>query len=153
MSQTARDALPSGGDEAPLGGFGCPMLVRGHARVRVGQRPLVRCSFGWALHGERELERCIATDTSERCWKAREDHGALHEAAFVASQAPKRRAVSAGNGQGADADQTATTTGPVVPPPRPAAPRRHAAANDRPCGGNGLIGPVFVPPGAAAADA
>jgi len=152
MSHTGREALPDGGDEATLGGFGCPMLVRGHALVRVGQRPLVRCSFGWALHGERELERCMATDTSQQCWKAGEDHGAVHEAAFVASQSPKRRAASGVACLEADTDQTTETTGPVILPLRPVADRRRSGTVDRPRERPGLAPPVLVPPGRAATD-
>lgn len=152
MSQSGRDALPVGSDEATLGGFGCPMLVRGHALVRAGQRPLVRCSFGWSLHTERELERCIATDTSERCWKAREDHGAVHEAAFVASQAPRRRAASASSGQGAATDDVVDTTGPDVRPLRAAASRHQAGTADRPFEDSDPARPVFVRSEGAAAD-
>ena len=152
MSHTGREALPSGSDEATLGGFGCPMLVRGHALVRPGQRPLVRCSFGWSLHGERELERCIATDTSERCWKAREDHGAVHEAAFVASQAPKRRAASAVSGQRAGTDETVATGEPVAPPRRRAPARRRAGTVDRRGEACELAEPVLIPTERAAAD-
>ncbi len=152
MSHTGRESLPDGGDEATLGGFGCPMLVRGHAIVRVGQRPLVRCSFGWALRGEREIERCMATDTSERCWKASEDNGALHEAAFVASRAPKRRAVSGVTCQDADADQTAETAEPVIVPLRPVANRRRSGTVDRARERQDLASPAFTPPDSVAAD-
>lgn len=152
MSHTGREALPDGGDEATLGGFGCPMLVRGHALVRVGQRPLVRCSFGWALHGEREIERCMATDSSERCWKASEDHGALHEAAFVASRAPKRRAASGVTCQDTDADQTTEATEPVILPLRPVADRRRSGTVDRAQGRQDLASPAFTPPESVAAD-
>lgn len=131
MSQTAHDALSDGSDDVTLGGFGCPMLVRGHALVRAGQRPLVRCSFGWALHGERELERCIATETSEQCWKAQEDNGALHEAAFTASQAPKRRAASTVAGHDAGTDQTMEPAEPVILPLRPVDDRRPSIPVDR----------------------
>ena len=152
MSHTEREALPDGGDEATLGGFGCPMLVRGHALVRAGQRPLVRCSFGWALHGERELERCMATDTSQQCWKAGEDHGAVHEAAFVASQSPKRRAASGVACLGADTDQTTETTGPVILPLRPVVDRRRSGTVERPRERPDLAPPVFTPPRRVAAD-
>ena len=152
MSHTGREALPDGGDQATLGGFGCPMLVRGHALVRAGQRPLVRCSFGWALHGERELERCMATDTSERCWKAGEDHGAVHEAAFVASRAPKRRAASGTTCQAADADQTAEAAGPVILPLSPVADRRRPGTVDRTRERPDLTRPVSAPPDGLAAD-
>ncbi len=152
MSLTGRESLPDGGDDATLGGFGCPMLVRGHALVQAGKRPLVRCSFGWALHGEREIASCMATDTSERCWKAGEDHGAVHEAAFVASRAPKRRAASGLTGQDADTDQTTETTGPVILPLRPVADRRRPGAVDRTPDRQDLAPPVFLPPDSVAAD-
>lgn len=152
MSHTGREALPDGSEEATLGGFGCPMLVRGHAIVQAGQRPLVRCSFGWALHGERELERCMATDTSQQCWKAGEDHGAVHEAAFVASNSPKRRAASGVVRQDADTDQTTEATGPVILPLRPVADRRPSRTVDRPRERPILAEPVFGPPGSVAAD-
>ena len=152
MSHTGREALPDGGDDATLGGFGCPMLVRGHALVQAGQRPLVRCSFGWALHGEREIARCMATDTSERCWKAGEDHGAVHEAAFVASRAPKRRAASGVTGQDAGTDQITGTAEPVILPLRPVADGRRPRTVDRTPERQDLALPVPPPPDSVAAD-
>jgi hypothetical protein len=29
----------------------------------------MRCSLGWALHGEIEVERCLATEAVIDCWK------------------------------------------------------------------------------------
>jgi hypothetical protein len=98
MSHDGRVDSPIG-DEAESGGLGCPMLVRGHASVARGTRPLVRCSLGWAIRGEHELARCVATESCTKCWKAQEDHGALHEAAFTASRSAKRRAAAGQNGQ------------------------------------------------------
>lgn len=132
MSHSGPIAAPDGTDGGESGGFGCPMLVRGHALVGPGQRPLVRCSFGWSIHDERELGRCIATETSVRCWKAGEDHGGFHEAAFVASRAPKRRAASAGNGTATGTDQTRDDPVPVATPPARAIPGRRPGAADRP---------------------
>ncbi|CAA9569428.1 MAG: hypothetical protein AVDCRST_MAG33-2366 [uncultured Thermomicrobiales bacterium] len=152
MSQTGHDALPTGTDDVTRGGFGCPMLVRGHALVRAGQRPLVRCSFGWALHGERELERCIATETSGQCWKAREDHGALHEAAFTASRAPKRRAASTVAGHDAGTDQTAEPVEPVILPLRPVDDRRRPTPVGRSSERHDPVEPAIGSPDRVAAD-
>jgi hypothetical protein len=90
------------GDGPDGAGFGCPMLVRGHATVALGHRPLVRCSLGWAVRGEPEIARCVATESSARCWRAGEDHGALYEAAFTASRSAKRRAAATHHAPPAD---------------------------------------------------
>jgi hypothetical protein len=141
MDQAGRGPFPGGEDCESPGGFGCPMLVRGHAVVPAGHRPLVRCSLGWAIRGEQEIARCVATETSLRCWKAREDHGALHEAAFVASRAPKRRVASAlaePTDTGSD-----TVAGDTAPSARPDRERRGPR---QPSGPHREHVPVDVPP-------
>lgn len=59
-------------EESPVepGRYGCPMLIRAHRThpLRANQ-PMMRCSLGWALHGEIEVERCLATEAVMDCWK------------------------------------------------------------------------------------
>jgi len=50
--------------------FGCPMLVRNHGEVPRGiRRPRYRCSLGWALHDEGEVDRCRDVESVPACWK------------------------------------------------------------------------------------
>src|SRR5262245_52706190 len=59
-------------EESPVepGRFGCPMLTRGHRSHPVNaNQPMMRCSLGWALHGEIDVERCLATESVTDCWK------------------------------------------------------------------------------------
>ena len=60
-------------EESPVepGRFGCPMLNRGHRSHPVDARlPIIRCSIGWAIHGDIEVQRCQATESVTDCWKA-----------------------------------------------------------------------------------
>jgi hypothetical protein len=59
-------------EESPVepGRFGCPMLTRGHRSHPVyANEPIRRCSLGWALHGEMDVQRCLATEAVIDCWK------------------------------------------------------------------------------------
>ena len=59
-------------EESPVepGRFGCPMLTRGHRDHPVHERePLMRCSLGWAVHDEVEMQRCQLTEAIADCWK------------------------------------------------------------------------------------
>jgi hypothetical protein len=54
--------------------FGCPMLTRNHGEVPRGiRRPGFRCSLGWALHDDSEVDRCREIETVPACWKAHPD--------------------------------------------------------------------------------
>jgi hypothetical protein len=55
---------------AEPGRFGCPMLTRGHrANPDDATLPIARCSNGWAIHGEVEIQRCLTTEAVLDCWK------------------------------------------------------------------------------------
>lgn len=91
-------------EDAAPGQFGCPMLVRGHDPRGFGHGPIRRCSLGWSIHNLDEADRCYAVTTLTDCWKAKEDHGALHEAPVFLSRVPKRRAKGSSVAE-SDADQ------------------------------------------------
>ena len=70
MSLERRALFPEEESAAGPGRYGCPMLVR--ARFFLpgdNDRPHVRCSLGWALHGENEVAWCMATEVLTDCWK------------------------------------------------------------------------------------
>ena len=55
---------------AEPGRYGCPMLTRGHRPHPIDpNRRLMRCSIGWAIHGDEDVQRCLATETVIDCWK------------------------------------------------------------------------------------
>jgi hypothetical protein len=46
------------------------MLTRGHrAHPLDANRPMIRCSLGWALHGDVDVQRCQAIEIVSDCWK------------------------------------------------------------------------------------
>ncbi len=54
--------------------FGCPMLTRNHGEISHGIRRIgFRCSLGWALHDDSEVDRCRQIETVPACWKAHPD--------------------------------------------------------------------------------
>ncbi len=70
MSRERRRLLEIEEEPAEPGRFGCPMLTRMRmARELEGKIPDMRCSLGWALHGEPDAARCRATDLVTDCWK------------------------------------------------------------------------------------
>jgi hypothetical protein len=59
-------------EESPVepGRFGCPMLVRGHRHHPVEPHGIImRCSLGWAVHDDVEVQRCQLTESVADCWK------------------------------------------------------------------------------------
>ena len=70
MSRERRRLFLEEESPAEPGRFGCPMLTRGHRPNPIdASLPLMRCSNGWAVHGEIEIQRCLATDAVMDCWK------------------------------------------------------------------------------------
>jgi hypothetical protein len=70
MSRERRRLFQEEESPAEPGRFGCPMLTRGHRSNPIdASLPLMRCSNGWAVHGELEIQRCLATDAVMDCWK------------------------------------------------------------------------------------
>jgi hypothetical protein len=54
--------------------FGCPMLMRDHGDAPRGiRRSGFRCSLGWALHDDSEVDRCRQVETVPACWKVQPD--------------------------------------------------------------------------------
>lgn len=54
--------------------FGCPMLMRNHGESLRGIRLSgFRCSLGWALHDDGEVDRCREVETVPACWKVQAD--------------------------------------------------------------------------------
>ena len=69
MSRERRRLLEEESTAEP-GRYGCPMLTRGHRSHPLDpNRPLWRCSLGWALRGELDVANCIATEAVSDCWK------------------------------------------------------------------------------------
>lgn len=55
---------------AEPGRFGCPMLTRGHGQHPLdAELPNMRCAVAWAIHGDVEVQRCLATEAVIDCWK------------------------------------------------------------------------------------
>ena len=69
MSRERRRLFPVEESEAEPGRYGCPMLSRTRFSLSPDAAPMMRCSFGWALHGEQDVGRCMATDSVLDCWK------------------------------------------------------------------------------------
>ena len=52
------------------GRYGCPMLMRARQIYTRGvELPTHRCELGWAIHGEPDIERCMAVESAVECWK------------------------------------------------------------------------------------
>ncbi len=70
MSRERRRLLPPEESTAEPGRYGCPMLTRGHGpHPTQPNRPLWRCSLGWALRTDLDVANCIATGAVVDCWK------------------------------------------------------------------------------------
>lgn len=70
MSRERRRFFQEEESPAEPGRYGCPMLTRGHRPHPIDpHRPLMRCSLGWALHDDVEVQRCLATEAVIDCWK------------------------------------------------------------------------------------
>ena len=69
MSRERRPLLPEEETTAEPGRYGCPMLVRAHYVREPDATPVMRCALAWALHGDEEVARCLATDVLTDCWK------------------------------------------------------------------------------------
>jgi hypothetical protein len=70
MSREPRRLFQEEESPAEPGRFGCPMLTRGHRPNPDDPRlPIMRCSNGWAVHGNVEIQRCLATEAVMDCWK------------------------------------------------------------------------------------
>lgn len=70
MSRDRRGLLPMEEPSAEPGSFGCPMLTRAHQdRFSDPGKAMMRCSLGWALHGDIDVARCAATEAVLDCWK------------------------------------------------------------------------------------
>jgi hypothetical protein len=60
--------------EVESGQYGCPMLSRAREIYAPGiALPSHRCNFGWAIHGEADVERCMAVESAVECWKAAQE--------------------------------------------------------------------------------
>jgi len=56
--------------DVEAGQYGCPMLMRARTIYAPGvELPTHRCHLGWAIHGEPDIERCLAVESSLECWK------------------------------------------------------------------------------------
>lgn len=70
MSREPRRLFQEEESPAEPGRYGCPMLTRGHrSNLEDPRLPAVRCSNGWAVHGDVEIQRCLATEAVMDCWK------------------------------------------------------------------------------------
>lgn len=70
MSSGTRRPLFAEEPEVESGRYGCPMLMRARQiHTRGVDLPTHRCELGWAIHGEPEIERCMAVESSLECWK------------------------------------------------------------------------------------
>ena len=70
MSRERRGLFLEEEPSAEPGRYGCPMLTRGHRSHPIEpHRPLMRCSIGWAIHGDEDVQRCLATEAVTDCWK------------------------------------------------------------------------------------
>ncbi|MGH2535469.1 MAG: hypothetical protein ACRDJW_24685 [Thermomicrobiales bacterium] len=72
MSRERRRLLHDAAEEssAEPGRYGCPMLSRLHATLMAdANRPVYRCSLGWALTSELDVTCCAATEAVIDCWK------------------------------------------------------------------------------------
>ena len=70
MSRERRRLFREEEPPAEPGRFGCPMLTRGHREHPLDpHRPMMRCSLGWAVHDDVELQRCQLTESVADCWK------------------------------------------------------------------------------------
>ncbi len=70
MSRERRSLFHEEELPAEPGRFGCPMLTRGYRpNANDASLPLMRCSNGWAVHGDVEVQRCLATEVVMDCWK------------------------------------------------------------------------------------
>ncbi len=70
MSRERRRLFHEEESSAEPGRYGCPMLSRARcSQLTLPNQPLWRCSLGWALHGDLDVARCIATESAIDCWK------------------------------------------------------------------------------------
>jgi hypothetical protein len=70
MSRELRRLFLQEEPSAEPGRYGCPMLSRGHRPHPIDpNRPLMRCSIGWAIHDDEDVQRCLATEAVTDCWK------------------------------------------------------------------------------------
>jgi len=70
MSRERRRHFHEEEPSAEPGRYGCPMLTRGHRPHPIDPNlPLMRCSVGWALHDDVDVQRCLATEAVIDCWK------------------------------------------------------------------------------------
>jgi hypothetical protein len=70
MSRERRPLFLEEEPSAEPGRYGCPMLVRTRFFLSAdAARPVMRCSLGWALHGELDVARCRVTESVTDCWK------------------------------------------------------------------------------------
>ncbi len=64
--------------EVESGQYGCPMLMRARQIYAPGvELPSHRCQFGWAIHGDADIERCMAVESALECWKAAQERASL----------------------------------------------------------------------------
>jgi hypothetical protein len=64
---SSRDSEP----EADSIQFGCSMLSRIRLQPRrSGSLAVIRCSLGYALHGDEDVAKCLAVEGPSSCWKA-----------------------------------------------------------------------------------
>ena len=60
--------------EVESGQYGCPMLSRARQIYAPDvELPSHRCNFGWAIHGDADIERCMAVESALECWKAAQE--------------------------------------------------------------------------------